>query len=228
MMSQFGASAIVLGMRAQVKNLTRLAIVVTVTAGALLGGGSSAQADPPPGWGPGEYGLEADFADIGWTYRGWYDGLPGNVHTGYVNVEEDDDVLTVELNNWFCPSGAAPPGPYDAPTATTCKWRSGKFVNYGQWWDVADFNHARNKLTVKGDFTDSFGTDTVSLDLVFKASDQPDVTIDESGPILEYGESFDTVQVTGKVDGHRVNPTAKLTQINGQIRFYLDGWERIP
>ena len=113
MMSQFGSSSIVLGMRAQVKHLTRMAIVAALAGGALLGGGSSAQADPPPGWGPGEYGLEADFADIGWTYRGWYDGLPGNVHTGYVNVEEDDDVLTVELNNWFCPSGATPPGPYD-------------------------------------------------------------------------------------------------------------------
>ena len=81
---------------------------------------------------------------------------------------------------------------------------------------------------MKGDFTDGFGTDTVSLDLVFKASDQPEVTIDESGPILDYGESFDNVVVTGKVDGHRVNPTPKLTQINGRIRFYLDGWERIP
>jgi hypothetical protein len=229
MVSHFGASVIVLGMRGKVKTLTRLAIVATVTAGALLGGGSSAQADPPPGWEPGEYGLEADFADIGWTHRAWYDGVPGNVHTGYVNVEEDDDVLTVELNNWFCPSGVTPPGPYDdRNVATNCKWRSGKFVNYFQWWDVADFNQALDKLTVQGEFTDGFGTDTVSLDLVFKASGEPDVTIDESGPILDYSEYFHNVQVIGKVDGHKVSPATNLTQTGGRIGFYLDGWVRTP
>ena len=68
----------------------------------------------------------------------------------------------------------------------------------------------------------------MSLDLVFKASDQPEVTIDESGQILDYTESFDDVQLIGKVDGHRVNPAANLTQTAGRIFFYLDGWVRIP
>ena len=216
-------------MGTRVRSLTRLVIVATVTAGALIGGGSAAQADPPPGWEPGEYGLEADFGNVEWTYRGWYDGVPGNVHTGYLNVEEDDDGLTVSLNNWFCPSGATPPGPYEPrPAATTCKWRSGKFVNSSEWWDVADFNHARNELTVEGEFTDGFSSDTVSVDLVLKASDEPEVTINESGPILEYGEYFDDVQAFGKVDGHKVNPSTKLTQTAGSIFFYLDGWVRTP
>ena len=148
-------------MRTKTGTLARLVIAATVAAGALLGGGSSAQADPPPGWEPGEIGWEADFADIGWTFRGWYDGVPGNVHTGYLNVEEDDDVLKIWLNNWFCPSGATPPHPYDTPdVATTCKWRSGKYVSYIDWWDVADFNQARNKLTVQGEYADETGMDT--------------------------------------------------------------------
>ena len=32
----------------------------------------------------------------------------------------------------------------------------------------------------------------------------------------------------GKVDGRKVNPSAKLTQTPGRIGFYLDGWVRTP
>ena len=77
-------------------------------------------------------------------------------------------------------------------------------------------------------FADAFGTDTVTVDLVLKASGEPEVTIDESGPILEYSEYFDNVQAFGKVDGHKVSPATNLTQTAGSIRFYLDGWVRTP
>lgn len=212
------------------KRLARLAAAAaTVTTMTLLGAGPVAQADPPPGWAPGEYGLEYDFADVGWTHRGWYRGVAGNVHTGHVNVEEDDDGLTVVLNDWFCPRGATPPSPSDPRgVATRCTWRSGKFVNYTQWWDVADFNHARNKLVVRGVFADSSSTDSVSVDLVIKALDDPEVVIDESGPILDYSESYTDVRAIGKVDGHPVHPAPNRTQTDGSIYLYLDGWERIP
>ena len=212
-----------------VRALPRLLAVSSVALGALLLGGGPAHADPPPGWAPGEFGLEYDYADIGWTHRGWYDGTAGNVHTGWVNVEEDDDVLTVELNDWFCPAGATPPSPADSrDVPTACKWRSGKFVNYIQWWDVATFDHRRDKLIVRGDFTDAFSAETVRLDLVLKSSDPPEVVSDETGPVLDYSETFDEVVAVGKVDGRRVDPAANRTQTGGLIRFTLDGWERIP
>jgi hypothetical protein len=207
---------------------TRLAIVATVAACALLGGGSSAQADPPPGWEPGASGTQADFADVGWTHQGRYQGMRGNWHTGYVNVEEDDDVLTVVLNDWWCPRGVTPPSPYqDATVDTRCTRKSGKEITYYDWWDVADFDQARNRLTVRGNFTDSVDTDTVRLDLAIQGKGRPAVTQDTSNGLLYYSEVFENVHATGRVDGHRVDGP-RTTQEDGMIRFYLDSWSPIP
>lgn len=230
-MSPSQAAVIVTGMRNGARTMARLTMVTALTAGAVLGGSSGAHADPPPGWGPGEYGNEYDFGNIQWTHHGWYAGVRGNTHTGYVNVEEDDDGLTVVLDDWTCPSGVTPPGPYEAHTPSRCTWRSGTYVNDIDWWDVSSFDQARDKLLVRGVFTDSWADDdpdTVTLDLVLKASDVPEVAIDESGPVLDYSEFFNDVRAIGTVDGRKVAPSARRTQTAGSIGFYLNGWERTP
>ena len=42
-------------------------------------GAGGAQADPPDGWQPGN---QYDYGRILFTQKGWFEGRPGNYHTG--------------------------------------------------------------------------------------------------------------------------------------------------
>lgn len=210
---------------------TRLLSAVALAAGATLAGGGAAHADPPAGWGPGEYGLQADFADVAWTHQGRYEGVRGNWHTGWINIEEDDDVITGSLADWWCPAGAQPPGPYDPDQQSTdCKLRSSHWLEYIQYWDVATFDHATNRLRVDMDVPSDADGDgeyegTVRVDLVISGVGKPVVTKDTSGEILDYGEAWTTTKTWGRVDGHRVRGPGTV-QEQGRLSFYLDGWVR--
>lgn len=208
----------------------RSAAALTVVAASAIAGMGAAQADPPPGWEPGQYGVEYDLADIGWTHPGHYAGVPGNWHTGWINVEEDDDGVTGTLLDWRCPAGVEPPGPY-APSGepTRCTLKGSRWLEYIQYYDVATIDQARDRMTVNLDvpvYVDGFEPDgTVRVDLVIKGLGDPEITSDESGEVLDYTEVFDTVRARGKVDGHRVRGP-NTTQEDGRMGFWLDGWTR--
>ena len=204
----------------------QLAIIAITASGALMGAGAAAQADPPPGWEPGEYGLRPTSATQ-WVHQGRYADAPGNFHTGWVNVEEDDDVLTGSLADWWCPAGVTPP--LYGIDGTECKLKGSTWIEYIQYWDVAKFNYTRDRLSLHGDWPtidiDGNATGTVRIDLTFQGLGEPDETIDESGEFLGYSEYFNDARATGKVDGHSVGGS-RTTQYGGSIGYYLDGWVR--
>jgi hypothetical protein len=207
----------------------QLAIIAITTAGALVGAGSSAHADPPPGWEPGPGGVEYDLGDVAWVHEGRYAGVAGNWHTGWLTVEEDDDGLTGELYDWQCPAGVTPPDPNRNPE-TTCTLRGYRYVDYAQYYDVARFNQKLNRLVVHGDYpvfdANYEPVGTVRIDLTIKGMGDPEVTIDESREILDYTEIFHDTRATGKVDGHGLGGHNTRQLDYGRIGFWLDGWVR--
>jgi hypothetical protein len=208
---------------------TRLIGVTAFSAGAFLGGASAAQADPPPGWEPGDGGVEYELADTIWSHHGRYDGHLGNWHTGWVNIEEDDDVLTGELVDWWCPAGVEPPTAYSPDPDTPCKQRGELWLEYIQYFDVATFDQARNRLDVHMDvpaYVDGIDpAGTVRVDLMMRGRGVPTVQSDDSNDILTYSEFWYDVKTWGRVDGQRINGTNTVndTYIMG---FTLDSWER--
>lgn len=204
-----------------------------LTTGALLGGAGAAQADPPPGWEPGEGAVEYDFADLGWTHHGWYPGQRGNWHTGQLTFEEDDDGITGQLLDWRCPAGAQPPSPYDPDQESDdCTLKNSRWLEYIQFYDVATIDQASDRMTVNIDVPaydgafDPEPSGSVRLDLVIKGlDDAPEVHIDESGEILDYYEIFYDLNAWGKVDGRRIKGP-NTTQEAGRMGFWLDGWVR--
>lgn len=200
-----------------------------LAAGAVLAGASAAQADPPPGWGPGQDGVEYDFADTAWSHHGRYDDHLGNWHTGWVNVEEDDDGITGELYDWWCPAGVQPPTYYTPDPDTACKVKGSMWLEYFQYFDVASFDQARNRLEVHMDvpaYVDGAdeATTTVRLDLFIRGRGAPAVESDDSSGYLYYGESWTDAKTWGRVGGERVNG-ANTENSTAVVRFRLDGWE---
>lgn len=209
----------------------RLAAATTTTAAVLLGLGAPAHADPPSGWGPGQYGVEYDFAGFDWIHHGHYHGIAGNWHTGWVNVEEDDDGITGDLVDWRCPRHVVPPSPYDDPTGTRCVEVGDRYLEDNLNWDTAVFHQASNRLTLNRDvpaYDSTTGADlgTVRIDVSMRAKNPPVVVDDESGPILDYSEDYVGVPARGRVDGHRVSGPCTRPISSGRIGFWLDGWER--
>ncbi len=207
-----------------------LALATTTAAGALLGAGGPAHADPPAGWEPGQYGVEYDFGDLGWVHHGHYVHTAGNWHTGWLNVEEDDDGLTGGLLDWQCPHDAVPPGPYDDVTGTPCVLIGSRDIEENAVTDVAVFHQKTNRLTVHGDFPifdSSTGAEsTTRIDLSIRARGAATVEDDESGTILDYSETYLKVHGRGHVDGHRVSGRHTHQVDNGRVGFWLDGWTR--
>jgi hypothetical protein len=211
------------------KTWAQLATIAILATGAVMGLGTTAKADPPPGWKPGPNAFTLDLGNVQWVHKGWYSGVPGNWHTGWLNVEEDDDILTGGLVDWWCPAGAEPPDEGLHPGATGCTVRVFQGIEYIQWWDVARFNQKQDRLTIRGDYPtydlDLNPTGTVNIDLVIQGQGAPEIRIDESQEYLEYSELFQTAHATGRVDGHGIGG-AKTRQFNTSIGFWLDGWIR--
>jgi hypothetical protein len=199
-----------------------------LAAAALLGGAGAAQADPPPGWGPGEFGVEYDLADVIWSHHGRYDDALGNWHTGWLTVEEDDDGVTGELIDWRCPDGVEPPTGF-AGQPTTCKQKGYVWLEYIQFWDVAHFDQALNRLDVRLDAPaydeDYTPVGTVRIDVVIKGVGTSEITSDESGEILDFSEIWNDTKSWGHVDGHRVRGP-NTTQVQTRMGYWLDGWTR--
>jgi hypothetical protein len=207
----------------------QLAAIAVVATGALIGTGTAAKADPPPGWEPGPDSIEYDFADLGWVHKGFYSGVAGNWHTGWLNVEEDDDGLTGELVDWRCPAGVEPPAPIigSYTVDTPCKVKRLQVIEYIQYYDVAWFNQTRDRLVLRGDFPlidelhDPIGT--VHIDMYFQATGDPTVTSDTSTGTLDYSESWATATGVGTVDGHGLGGHS-TQQSRGRVSFYLESW----
>jgi hypothetical protein len=109
--------------------LTAMASASVLALVALLAAAGTAQAAPPLGWQPEEgSGVEYDLADVSWAHQGHFDGRLGNWHTGYLNVEEDDDGVTGDLYDWRCPPGVQPPAAWDSDQTSVCKQKGYRYV----------------------------------------------------------------------------------------------------
>jgi hypothetical protein len=209
--------------------VARLVGVGTLAAAALLSGAGAAHADPPPGWDPGEWGVEYDFADVSWMHHGRYNDALGNWHTGWLTVEEDDDGVTGEVIDWWCPAGVEPPTAYDPDQTTTCTRKGYLWLEYIDWWDVGQYDQARNRIDVHLDVpaydSDFNQVTTVRVDVMMKGLGKPEIISDESGEILNYSESFQSTKSWGKVNGHRIGGP-NTVQGPSRVGFWLDGWER--
>jgi hypothetical protein len=207
------------------KTWAQLAAIAVIATGVLVGAGTAAKADIPPGWVPGPDSVEADFGDTVWVHQGFYPGVAGNWHTGWLNIEEDDDVLTAELVDWKCPAGAQPPSSYGQPT--TCKVKRYQWVSYFQYYDVATFNQKRDRLVLRGDFPatglNGEPAGTVNFDVYFQAVGTPTVTSNTSTGTLDYSESWSNARLVGKIDGHGLAGHG-TTQLYGNTSFYVESY----
>ncbi|HSS68063.1 MAG TPA: hypothetical protein VLK34_05885 [Nocardioidaceae bacterium] len=198
--------------------------------GALLAGAGIAQAAPPPGWTGDDGGVEYDLADVTWTHHGRYPGELGNWHTGYLNVEEDDDGVTGWLIDWRCPDGVQPPSATDADQTSVCKQKGNLWLENFQDWDSAKLDFARNRmdLDIDVDAYDGIVGDyvrSVRIDIVLKGLGKSTVTSDQSGEILDWSEIWYDVKAWGHVDGHRIAGPNTETQTY-RMGYWLDGWTR--
>jgi hypothetical protein len=210
------------------KTCAQLASIAVLATGVLAGTGEAARADVPPGWVPGPNSYEADFGDATWVHHGFYAGRAGNVHTGWVNVEEDDDVLTAELIDWKCPAGAEPPAPGTGTAgAGACKVKRYQWVSYIQYYDVATFNQKRDRLRLSGDFAAVDQNDqpagTVSFNLYLEGVGAPTVSSTVTEGTLHHEESWSEARLFGKIDGHGL-AGRNTTQLSGQVSFYVEGY----
>jgi hypothetical protein len=212
------------------RGTVRIASAAALTFGALLTGAVAAQADPPPGWGPGDYGVEYDLGDVAWMHHGRYDATLGNWHTGYLNIEEDDDGITGWLIDWRCPDGVKPPTAIDPDQTSVCKQKGGVYFDNLVISDSAklDFAHNRMDLNIDTDGYDLVSGDyvrPVRVDIVLKGRGASTITSDESGEILDWTEIWYDVKAWGRVDGHRIaGPNTTTDPI--RMGYWLDGWER--
>ena len=213
----------------------RLAAVATLSTAAVVAGGATAQADPPRNW---SGGTEADFGRVTWVHQGWYpNGSEGNWHVGHLNVEEDDDGIDGSIIDWRCPAGETPPGPLVWPVPpTSCKLKGTTYILQLDPWDLADFDQAKNRLIIKGDFNEVTGDTmevigTVPIDVVIQGLGTPTVrkTYYEGtgGTMLDYEEDFTSgAKAWGRVDGHRVSGP-KVTQLSASTSFTVYGLTRM-
>ena len=208
----------------------RLATLAVLTTGVLFGASTPAQADIPPGWepGPSHLSFEADFGDVTWKHQGFYAGVAGNWHTGWVNVEEDDDVLTAELIDWKCPAGVEPPAPGTGTGAAgACKVKRYQWVSYIDHPDVATFNHKRDRLVLRGDFPATGLNDepagTVHFDLYLEGVGEPEVTTDTSTGTLYHEEYWWQALLRGTIDGHGLAGHG-TTLLSARTGFYVTGY----
>jgi hypothetical protein len=208
----------------------RVASAAALTFGALLAGAAASQAAPPPGWGPGDYGVEYDLADVAWTHHGHYSGSLGNWHTGYLNVEEDDDGITGWTYDWRCPDGVEPPAATDSDQTSQCTMKGSLWFENFQDWDSAKLDFTRNRMDVN---IDADGYDGVTgdyvrpvrIDIVLKGLGTSTITSDQSGEILDWTEIWYNVKTWGHVDGHRIaGPNTETQPI--RMGYWLDGWTR--
>ena len=212
------------------RTLIRLVLATLLAAGALAGASPAARADVPPGWQPGGLNsFEADFGDARWTHQGFYPGVAGNWHTGWVNVEEDDDVLTAQLIDWKCPAGAQPPAPltWFPGQATACKVKRYQWVSVLDPWNIATFNQKRDRLRLQGSHPAVDHLDqpagTVTFDLYLEAVGQPTVTSDTAGGTLWYEEAWSQARLFGTIDGHGLAGSG-TTLHSGSVSFYVSGY----
>lgn len=194
--------------------VARLLSIGTLSAAALLGvagSGPAALADVPGGWVPGETGFQADFGDARWVHEGFYAGQPGNWHSGWVNVEEDDDGFHATLIDWRCPEGARPPTMLDwrlgqTYDCTAQRMRFVEFLDYDP--DIGVFNQKRDRLLARGEYaaTDENGepAGTVRVDLKLTAVGEPQVTRDITKGKMFYEEYWPEATLSGKIDGRGV------------------------
>jgi hypothetical protein len=210
------------------RGTVRIASAAALTFGALLTGSVAAHADPPPGWGPGDYGVEYDLADVAWTHHGHYDGTLGNWHTGYLNIEEDDDGVTGWLTDWRCPDGIKPPAATDPDQTSLCRQKGGTSFENIQFYDSAKLDFARDRmdLNITADGYDANdNVRPVRIDIVLKGLGKSTITSDESGEILDWTEIWYDVKAWGRVDGHRIaGPNTTTNPI--RMGYWLDGWTR--
>ena len=202
-----------------------LSTVAVVTAG------TAAHADPPAGW---SGGTEANFGSVQWVHEGRHAGARGNWHVGQLTIEEDDDILTGSIIDWRCPEGEEPPGPLVWPVPpTSCKVKGTTYISQLDPWDIADFDHATNRLTLQGSFDEVDDMHevigSVPIDLTIKGLGAPTVGewLYADGTMLDYEESFESVKAWGRVDGHRVSGP-RVTQLHASLSFYLSGLTRTP
>lgn len=207
----------------------QLAFAVALASVAVMTGGANADADPPRAW---TGGTEADFGSVRWVHQGSYAGATGNWHLGELTIEEDDDILTGSITDWRCPQGEAPPDPLVWPTPPTgCTVTGLTWISQLDPWDIARFDHATNRLTLKGDFDVLDAADevvrTAPIDLTIAGVGAPQVSRwkADDGSSLDYEELWATTRAWGRVDGHRVSGP-KVTQVSTSLSFYIYGMTR--
>ena len=218
-------------MATTLRRLGHLTAAVALAAGAVITGSTPADADPPRAW---TGGTQADFGTVRWVHEGWYAGAQGNWHLGELVIEEDDDVLTGSIVDWKCPDGVRPPDPFiNPPPPTTCKQKDITWVSQLSPWDVATFDHERNRLTISGEF-DEYDTQdqvvgTVPIDVTFAGVGAPvaERWLSPDRSTLDYSEYWESVKVWGRFDGHRVSGP-DVTQTQTSMSFYVYGMTRRP
>ena len=191
------------------RRYARATAVSILSAAALLGAPSATQADPPDGW---TGGSQAEFGRVTWVHDGRYPGAKGNFHVGELDIDEDDDGITGSIKDWSCPDGVEPPGPLLWPVPeTSCEVKGTTYIFDMDPVDVASWDHARNRLTMSGQF-DTVDADynvigSVPINVTMKGLGEPAVTYAPSpfDTTLFYDEAFFDVKVSGRVAGRRVS-----------------------
>ena len=115
----------------------------------------SAQADLLPGdW---ESSEEYHYGDAAWATHRKLPQLPGNWHTGWISLEDNDDMVVGAEYHWSCPAGVTPPQPrpFAVPAATTCTLRAMFDLQGDRWGDprrdlVITYDHAGDTLSFRG------------------------------------------------------------------------------
>ncbi len=212
-------------MTTPLRRIAHLGAVGVLSAAVLVGGAGTSQADPPAGW---TGGTEADWGRVTWVHDGWYPGAQGNWHVGELTIGEDDDGVVGSITDWRCPDGVAPPGPLVSPLpATTCKVKGRTTIFDISVQNFATYDHARELLTMKGDFAEigdnpNVPIGRVAIDLTIKAVGDPYVSSFPStdGKTLYYDELFPEAKAWGRVDGHRVSGP-KVTQVDSYVGYAI-------
>lgn len=216
----------------------RYAVAAAVVSAATLVTGGPAHADIPDGWVPGDDGIEYDFGFTSWMHQGRYADTLGNWHTGYITVEEDDDGITGELQDWYCKGTAQPPKPGSTSTPNgRCTLKKSRWldtIDQPVGLEMSTFKHQRNVLRVNltVDAYDTYLGDrvgSVPINIGIRAIGAPDeVSESGSGSSLYFHESYGTTKSWGTVDGHHIDRATRTTQFSGRISFDLSEWELAP
>jgi hypothetical protein len=208
------------------RRVAHLGAATVLSTAVLVGGAGASQADPPDDW---TGGSRADWGRVTWIHDGWYPGAQGNWHVGELTLGEDDDGVTGSITDWRCPDGVTPPGPLVWPVpATSCKVKGRTTIYDISVQDFADYDLARDRLTMKGDFAvidddPNVPIGRVPIDLTIKAVGDPYVSSFPSadGTTLYYDELFPDAKAWGRVDGHRVSGP-KVTQVDSYVGYAIN------